>query len=137
MKALNLDMPADLDVAGRRAHEIITAYLKAHGRTDTGGCKTFYSPAEWTAREAQYGTKSHLVVVYDGDAMCPVFNMDAAYDLDCASYRQTGKTREPYALYEGMQKKLREAGLYFEECTGWYSAVYSVDPTDSATETDA
>jgi hypothetical protein len=56
-----------------------------------------------------------------------VFNLDAAYELDCAHYRKTGKSREPYALYEGMQEKLREAGLYFEECTRWYCAVYSTE----------
>ena len=74
-----------------------------------------------------YGAKSHLVVVYDGGTIRPVFSMDAAYDLDCAVYRETGKKREPYALYEGMQAKLREAGLYFEECTGYYSAIYSLE----------
>lgn len=43
-----------------------------------------------------------------------MFSMDAAYD------------RGTYALYEGLQEKLHEAGLYFEECTNWYSAVYRV-----------
>ena len=131
-KTADLDMPKDLDAAGRRAYEIIMAYLQEHGRTNTGGCQAFYSPAAWVAREEQYGTKSHLVVVYDGGAMRPVFSMDAAYDLDCGNYRQTGKARDPYQLYEGMQKKLREAGLYFEECTRWFSAVYSIDSADSA-----
>jgi hypothetical protein len=126
-KASALDMPGHLDEKGRRAYEIITAYLRAHGRTDTGGCKALYAPSEWRARDEQYGTESHLVVVYDGGAMRPVFSMDAAYDLDCDNYRQTGKKREPYSLYEGMQEKLREAGLYFEECTRWYSAVYSTE----------
>jgi len=126
-KIADLNMPAGLDDAGRRAYEIIVAYLKKHGLTDTGGCKAFYSPAEWKAREEQYGAESHLVVVYDGGAVRPVFSMDAAYDLDCEIYRETGKPRTPYSLYEGMQDKLREAGLYFEECTRWYSAVYSTE----------
>lgn len=122
-KAKDLDAPAGLNEPGRRAHAIIVAYLVEHGLTDTGGCKAFHAPGTWSHR---YGTKSHLVVVYDGGALRPVFNMDAAYDLDCAHYQRTGTSREPYALYEGMQAKLREAGLYFEECTGWYSAVYSI-----------
>jgi hypothetical protein len=125
-KTSDLAMPESLDDAGQRAFKIITAYLQAHGRDNTGGCKAFYAPAEWAAREEQYGTRSHLVIVYDGGAMRPVFSMDAAYDLDCDAYQQTGKKREPYSLYEGMQAKLREAGLYFEECTRWYSAVYSI-----------
>ncbi len=123
----NLAMPEGLSDAGRRAHEIIVAYLQAHELTNTGGCKAFYSPAEWAEREESYGLTSHLVVVYDGGDMRPAFSMDAAYDLDCAVYRETGKQRQPYALYEGMQEKLREAGLYFEECTRWYAAVYSVE----------
>lgn len=124
-KTSNLNMPEGLGDAGRRAYEIITSYLKQHDLTNTGGCKAFYSPTEWAAREEQYGTEAHLVVVYDGGDMRPAFSMDAAYDLDCAIYQETGKSRTPYALYEGMQEKLRAAGLYFEECTRWYSAVYS------------
>ena len=126
-KAVDLAMPADLNDEGRRAYEIIVAYLKERGWIDNGGCKAFYSPAEWRAREEPYGSKSHLVVVYDDGAIRPVFSMDAAYDLDCDHYRQTGKTRQPYGLYEGMQEKLRAAGLYFEECTRWYCAIYSVE----------
>ena len=132
MKAAKLDkttdlvMPEGLGEPGRRAYEIIVTYLKERGFSDNGGCTAFYSPVQWSAREESYGTESHLVVVYDGGAIRPVFSMDAAYDLDCAIYQETGEKREPYSLYEGMQKKLREAGLYFEECTRWYSAVHSV-----------
>ena len=133
-KTSDLDMPQGLGDVGRRAHEIIVAYLREHGFTDNGGCKAFYSPAQWAEREEQYGTKSHLVVVYDGGAARPVFSMDAAYDLDCAVYQETGKARKPYGLYEGMQAKLREAGLYFEECTRWYCAVYSIDSAASDEE---
>ena len=125
-KTADLDMPKDLGEPGRRAYEIIVAYLKEHDFSDNGGCKAFYSPAEWSAREESYGTTSHLVVTYDVGAIRPVFSMDAAYDLDCAVYQKTGKKRKPYSLYEGVQDKLREAGLYFEECTGCYSAIYSV-----------
>ena len=125
-KTHDLDMPEGLADPGRSAYEIIVAYLKEHGFSDNGGCKTFFSPAEWAAREESYGTTAHLIVVHDGGAVRPVFSMDTAYDLDCAVYQETGKTREPYQLYEGMQKKLREAGLYFDECTSWYCAVYSV-----------
>jgi hypothetical protein len=122
----NFDMPEGLNDAGQRAYAIITEYLRAHGRTDTGGCKAFYSPVEWSAKGQEYGGRSHLVIAYDRSDLGPVFSMDHAYELDCAHYRKTGTSREPYGLYEGMQEKLREAGLYFEECTRWYSAVYSV-----------
>ncbi len=134
-----LDMPEGLDEKGldekgRRAHEIIVAYLAEHGRTEAGGCKVFHAPSTWNQ---EYGGRSHLVVDHRGGPLGPVFSMDAAYDLDCAYYRKTGKTREPYALYEGMQNRLREAGLYFEDCTRWYSAVYSVDSSASDEEESA
>lgn len=122
-----LVMPDGLNAQGRRAHDIITTYLKAHRRTDTGGGKAFYSPSQWKERGEQYGTESCLIVTYDGGALRPVLNMDEAYALDCVA-RITGRGKGvPYALYEGMQTKLREAGLYFEECTGWFSAVYSTE----------
>ena len=126
-KINGLAMPEELAEPGRRAYEIIVAYLQEHDCADTGGgSKAFYSPVEWSARNESYGQKSHLVVVHGG-AMRPVFSMDAAYDLDCTAYQETGKTRVPYSLYEGMQKRLRAAGLYFEECTRGYCAIYSVE----------
>lgn len=135
------DLPEGVDDAGRRAHAIIVAYLCEHGRMPDGGDRAFYAPAAWTALGHAYGTRSRLVICY-ADAsvagkLAPVFSMDAAYELDCAHYRQTGKSREPYALYEGMQAKLREAGLYFEECTRWYAAVYLIHSADSDAEDDA
>jgi hypothetical protein len=133
-KGHDLDMPPGLNDAGQRAHKIIVEYLKKHDLTNTGGCKAFYAPAEW---KEQYGDDSHLVVVYDGGDMRPVFSMDAAYEVDCAIYQETRQPREPYSLYEGMLAALREAGLYFEECTGRYSAVYSVESAASAAKGDA
>lgn len=132
-RSLALAAPAGLSDAGRRAHEIIVAYLRDHGCADVDG-PVFHAPAAW-AKDHEYGARSHLVVSYDGaGAIRPVFSMDAAYDLDCAHYRRTGASRAPYALYEGMQERLRAAGLYFEECTGWYSAIYSIDGSQSAQE---
>lgn len=129
----NLAIPAGLDAKGRRAHKIVVAYLREHGCADVG-CKVFHAPADWAKRH-EYGARSHLVIAYDGGgSVRPVFSMDAAYAVDCDHYQRTGKSREPYGLYEGMQRKLRAAGLYFEECTGWYSAVYSTDSADSSAE---
>jgi predicted aconitase len=103
-----------LSEQGQRAHAIIVAFLTELGLTSTGGCTPFYAPAEWKRRGEKYGTSSHLVVVYDGSPAKHVFNMDRAAEED-----------EPYAAQEALQAKLHEAGLYIEECTGWYSAVYS------------
>jgi hypothetical protein len=122
---ITLDMPNDLSAKGKKAYAIIVEFLKAHELTDTGGCTAFYSPAAWRKCGEEYGKKSELIVVYDGGDLRPVFSMDAAYDLDCMIYQETGKpSTTPYSLYEGMQAKLRAAGFHVEECTGYYSAVY-------------
>lgn len=60
----DLDMPEGLTELGRRAYEIIVAYLKQRGFSDNGTCKAFYAPTEWAARGESYGTKSHLVVAF-------------------------------------------------------------------------
>lgn len=103
--------PDGLDESGRKAHEVIVAYLESHKLT-RADARLFYSPEEWAARGEQYGLGSKLVVAYDGAAARGCFNMDACYDAGS------------YEPYEELQRLLGEHGLYFEECTGWYSAVY-------------
>lgn len=105
-------MPDGLDAAGRAAHAAIMEVLRADDATYTGGCKSFYSPAEWQARREKYGCGSKPIVVYDGGALRPYFNMDA----DDGAYSFTTK----------MQTALGKVGLYAEECTGWYAAIYRV-----------
>lgn len=100
--------PDGLSALGQKAHEVIMRVLTAHEMTETGGCKSFYSPDEWRVRGEEYGCESELIVVYDGGSLRPFFNLDA----------------ECYSLNEEMRKALDEAGLHVEECTGWYAAVY-------------
>lgn len=124
----DLDKPEGLDADGEKAYAIVFAYLVSKGMIDTGGCKAFYSPAEWRKRGEEYGCTSKLIVVYDGGDLRPAFNMDAAYDLDCMVCDAFGgqpPNYQPYSTYEGMQEALKAAGLYFEECTRWYAAVYA------------
>lgn len=130
---MTLAMPNGLSAQGQRAHAIIIAYLTEHGLAKHDGEPAFHAPGSWNQ---QYGARSHLVIAHSGGALGPVFSMDSAYESDCAHYRKTGKAREPYALYEGMQDKLREAGLYFEDCTRWYSAVYAIDSTSSTSSVE-
>jgi hypothetical protein len=114
----DLIKPDGLSEAGQKAYAIIVAYLKANNLTCTE-LRVFYAPAEWIERGHEYGTKAQLIVMYDGaTSLKRVFSMDACYAMarpgvDC------------YALYEGMQAKLNEAGMFFEECTGWYAAIYT------------
>ena len=86
---------------------MIREFLAEHDITYTGGCTPFYSPEEWRHRGEDYGTNSHLIVVYDGGDLSALFG-------GCLG-----------ALYDDLTQSLNAHGLYFEHCTAWYSAVYS------------
>lgn len=101
--------PSSISAVGKSAHSVILKVLNKY-EAESGGCKTFYSPKEWADRRESYGTKSHLIVVYDGGDVGNFFNMNHG----------------SYKLYEEMQEALAKVGLYFEECTGWYAAIYSI-----------
>lgn len=107
-------MPERLSEQGQKAYKVVMDFLKEKGLSFTGGCHVFQNPAEWAD---DYGTSSQLIVVYEGCDFRHIFSMDAAYErarpgMDC------------YALYEEMQARLGEIGMYFEECTRWYCAIY-------------
>jgi hypothetical protein len=110
----HLRMPTGLTEAGQRAHAIIVAYLQRNNLSGSKDSRVFYSPGEWRARNEKYGAQGQLIIVYDSTDLRPVFSMDAA----CG--------QGTYALYEGLQEELHKAGLYFEECMHWYSAVYII-----------
>ena len=76
---------------------------------DGGGCKVFYTPQEWKTRGESYGTESILVLVHDGGDLYPVC------DYNCGNY----KTMDEFRVFLE-----REFGVYTEQCTSWYSAVY-------------
>ncbi len=108
-----LTMPEGLSEQGQRAWRRIMALALDTDFKDTGGCKAFYSPQEWRERGEEYGTESELIVVYDGGDLKYLFSMDAVYDFG------------NYAMLEKMADELEAIGMYYEECTGWYSAVYA------------
>ena len=128
----DFDMPAGLSADGVKAYEAIKKCLNNFEGFDTGGCQSFYSPTEWEAKGEQYGTKSVLVVVYDGSDLRSYFNMDAAYEGGCllADFlRSEGKPTSGINCYETIEKvqeALKVAGFFVEECTGWYAAVYKL-----------
>ena len=102
------EMPEGLSSRGQLAYNTI---IQALGElNDTGGCKTFYSPAEWKARGEEYCTKAELIVVYDGGDVAPFFEYDYGY----------------YSLMEIMSKALEQVGLYSEPGTCWYSGIYPI-----------
>ena len=102
-------MPEGLSDKGQAAWKaIITLLLSEDPQMSTGGCKAFYSPAEWRKRGEAYGCDGELIVVYDGGDHRPYFTLDS----------------ECYALVERMQQTVGTLGCHIEECTTWYAAVY-------------
>ena len=101
-------LPADLQGQGRLAAEAMVAFWRAEGALDAGGCRVFFSPQEWTARGEEYGRASLLVVVHDGGMHAGSISYD----------------REQYDRVAALDAALRPLGVYVEQCTSWYSAVY-------------
>jgi len=104
------DKPDGLTSAGEKAWAIIEAWRQKRGLTYSGGCRTYYSPAEWCARNERYGTSSLLVVVHDGG------------DLSASGEHGMSILDRDHELSE----TLAAAGLYLECCTHWYHAVYLI-----------
>jgi hypothetical protein len=73
-----------------------------------GGCRAFYSPAEWRERNEKFGTGGCLIVCYDGGELRRHMTLDS----------------EDYKAVDAMQAALGAVGFYAEECTGWYGAIY-------------
>lgn len=110
-KAADTARPEQLSKRGRQAYAVVMRVLKRFGATDTGGCKAFYSPKEWKARGESYGLESELIVVYDGGDHRGAFEPEAEHED---------------SMHNAMDAALKEVGLYFEPCTGWYSAIYEM-----------
>jgi len=100
----NLAKPEGLSPVGTVAYEAIMAIVRKYDLT-SDGCRTFYTPKEWFARGEKYGTRSELVIVYDGGDIGEVCRIDGSF-------------------YRELLENLKGQRLYVEECTGWYAAVY-------------
>ena len=109
-----VQMPEDLDARGQEAYRVIMKVLEANDATNTGGCQAFRSPKEWKARGEEYGCDSKLVVVYDGGDHGAYFSLDKSYPN--------------YVEFEKMNDALKKIGMYAEECTCWYAAIYESRP---------
>ena len=106
----DLKMPEGLSTLGQEAHAKIMEFLEARDMLYTCGGQAFYSPSEWKKRGEQYGLKSEMIIVHDGGDLAACCNLD----YEC------------YKLNEQFIEKLAEAGVYIEQCTSWYSAVYKI-----------
>lgn len=101
-------IPDGLSPQGKNAATVIQEFLEEKGATFHGGGGRFYTPDEWADRGEQYGRSSLLVITHDGGDHAPAFNLDYG----------------AYEFQDELVQRLRAHGLYVEQCTSWYSAVY-------------
>jgi hypothetical protein len=103
-------VPTGLSKKGREAAKVILDFLEESGLTDHGGGGKFYTPKEWRERGESYGTNSLLVITHDGGDHAAAFSYDY----------------EAYRVMEELGRRLRRIGVYAEQCTSWYSAIYPI-----------
>ena len=102
----DLAKPEGLSELGSKAYDVIRSYIDKHNLGYTGGCKAFYSPAEWNG---EYGKTSELVVVYDG-----------------GDVRECFDSHHGWHHSEALRLLLMEVGSYSELCTCWHAAIYKL-----------
>jgi hypothetical protein len=103
-------VPTGLSAGARKAAFIIRRFAAANLLTHTGGCKIFYTPAEWEAKGGWWG--SELVVVHEGADIGRAFS----YDSEC------------YSLIEDLVTVLNESDtdLYSEQVNSCVNVLYAV-----------
>jgi hypothetical protein len=107
-------IPQELNVWGLQGARTIRGFLDKKGALFTGGCKVFYRPDEWKERGEDWGTEADLIVCHDGGAHAPYFNLDYC----------------EYDKHNAMTDELEEYGLWAEQCTSWYTAIYHREAED-------
>ncbi|WP_422626945.1 hypothetical protein [Rhodococcus sp. (in: high G+C Gram-positive bacteria)] len=102
------NVPDGLNPLGKTVAETIRKFFvdQQIDRHDGGG--SFYSPQEWADRDEEYGLGSLLVITHDGGSHAVAFDPE---------YHGSG-------VQESFRKELSAIGVYVENCTSWYSAVY-------------
>lgn len=105
-----LDIPENLSVQGKAAVEVIIKRVRADQANPIGLEQAFCSAQDWADRGEKYGLKSELIIIHDGGDLGPYFSYD----------------RENYNAIEKMDKDLHEIGMYAQQCTRWYTAIYKL-----------
>ena len=105
----NFEIPANLSDKGRVAAEIISDFCTEYDLSS--GQQVFRDPSEWGG---DYGHNSLLIVMHEGNDANRALSMDGAYEMNGGNY----------SLYEALTDRLRNEGVYIEQCTRWHSAVY-------------
>ncbi len=111
MKSRNKDLscPPGLTAEGYHAWEVILKFLRQNRMLYTGGCKAFYEPYDWVSRGNEYGRDSVLVICHDGGSLAYLCNYDHC----------------DYQSIEKFKTHLARYGFWVENCTTWYSAIYT------------
>lgn len=112
----DLNAPEGLSARGMQAWNCIVQFLAEHGLIYTGGCEAFRNPKDW---DGDYGKRSVLVVLHEGSEVGRAFSYDYCYE-------HGGGRPESYKVLEKMSDELAKIGLYAEQCTRTYSAVYEI-----------
>jgi len=109
--SMSFEIPESLSEKGRRAAEIISGFCSQHRLTSSQ--RVFIDPEEWSG---DYGQGSLLIVMHEGSDANRALSMDGAYEQNGGDY----------SLYESLVERLREAGVFIEQCTRYHSAIYEV-----------
>src|SRR5690606_36728965 len=102
-------VPEKQTAKGRKASGAIFEFLREKRLVDQGGGCRFYTAKEWRDRGESYGRDALLIETHDGVDHAAAVNFDY----------------EAYALMEELRDKLDTVGVWVEQCTSWYSAVYA------------
>lgn len=106
----DFNLPPDLSPQAKKIALAIVATVQGLFGKDAsgGGCRAFYSPAEWIKRGEAYGHNALSIVVHDGGDVAPFFDVYG----------------EEYSLEERMSAELKKLGVYAEPATCWYTCIY-------------
>ena len=101
-------IPSGLSPLGVQAAKAVLAVAAERGSLCGGVERPFVHPDEWKARGETYGLFAELIVIHDGGPFAPLLSYDY----------------EEYDWIERLTKRLSPLGVYAEQCTTWYSAIY-------------
>ena len=105
----DLAIPQDIPIAAQDFARDLRNSMRAAGEEGCGGCKAFYSPAEWEdLQKVRLARSVLLVVCHDGGNMAPRFNTDY----------------EQYKLYDSIDPMLRARGLWRDHITSVESHIF-------------
>jgi hypothetical protein len=106
----NWKIPESATFSQRKAMEYIRAFFSKRQRLYTGGCRSFYTPEQWNAKESADLNVRTAVAVICGDGG------EVSYAIN--------SMKGDVAFYRAFNAHLEAAGLYTESLTCWATAIY-------------